>query len=105
MGALAYGVANPRSRIADLHGVMVHPDARGRGLEAEAARVPAARHLIEERGFHRVQLECYAFNERAVRLFERAGYVREGVRRRAYRRHGDWCDSVLFGVVEEDLRS
>jgi RimJ/RimL family protein N-acetyltransferase len=45
----------------------------------------------------------YAFNERALRLAERAGWVREGVRRRAYRRGDAWVDGVLFGVVAEDL--
>ena len=30
-------------------------------------------------------------------------FVREGVRRRAYRRHGDWVDGVLYGLLREDL--
>lgn len=101
-GALAYEVVSVRSRTVSLHGVMLHPDARGRGV-AEAAVRMAAGHLIGERGFHRVQLECYGFNERAIRLFERAGFVREGVKRRAYWRHGDWADGVLFSVIEDDL--
>jgi RimJ/RimL family protein N-acetyltransferase len=62
-----------------------------------------ARHLIEELGFHRVQLECYGFNAAAVRVFERAGFTYEGVRRAAYRRHGAWNDGVLLGLVAEDL--
>jgi glyoxylase-like metal-dependent hydrolase (beta-lactamase superfamily II) len=32
-----------------------------------------------------------------------AGWVREGVRRKAYDRHGEWVDGVLFGLVREDL--
>jgi RimJ/RimL family protein N-acetyltransferase len=62
-----------------------------------------ALHLIRELGYHRVQLEVYGFNERALRLFERAGFVREGARRKAYWRHDDWHDGVMFGLVEEDL--
>lgn len=34
-GALAFEVANRRSRIAHLFGVMLHPDFRGRGLDPE----------------------------------------------------------------------
>jgi RimJ/RimL family protein N-acetyltransferase len=34
---------------------------------------------------------------------ERSGFVREGVRRKAYLRHGDWVDGVMFGLVCEDL--
>ena len=50
-----------------------------------------------------MQLECYGFNERAIRHAERAGFVREGVKRKAYWRHGEWVDSVLFGLVRDDL--
>jgi len=101
-GALAFSVANRRSRIADLHAIMLHPDYRGRGLGVEATRL-FVRYLVFGLGYHRVQLEVYGFNERALGLFERAGFVREGVRRRAYDRHGDWADGVLFGLVREDL--
>lgn len=101
-GALAFELANARSRIVHLFGVMVDPAFHGRGLALEATRLVTG-HLIRDLGWHRVQLECYAYNHRAVRLFERAGYVREGVRRRAYWRHGSWQDSVILGQIEEDL--
>jgi RimJ/RimL family protein N-acetyltransferase len=101
-GALAFEVSNRRSRIAWLHAVMVDPAFRGRGLAEQAVR-SLVRHLIADLGYHRVQLEVYGFNERAVRLFERAGFVREGAKRKAYWRHGEWHDGVLFGLVEEDF--
>jgi RimJ/RimL family protein N-acetyltransferase len=101
-GALAFEVASRRSRIADLRGLMLHPDFRGRGLADAAARL-LVRHLVFDLGYHRVQLECYGFNERAIRHAERAGFVKEGVKRKAYRRHGEWVDGVLFGLVREDL--
>jgi RimJ/RimL family protein N-acetyltransferase len=101
-GALAFSVANRRSRIACLFGVMVDPEQRGRGLAERATRLLSL-HLIRELGYHRVQLEVYGFNEPAQRLFERAGFSREGTRRNAYWRHGAWTDGVLYGLVEEDL--
>jgi RimJ/RimL family protein N-acetyltransferase len=101
-GVMAFQVANRRSRIADLRGLMLHPDFRGRGIADAAARV-LVRHLIFDLDYHRVQLECYGFNERAIRHAERAGFLREGVKRKAYWRHGEWVDGVLFGLVREDL--
>ena len=101
-GAMAWERVNQRSRIASLSGVAVHPDFRGRRLADEAARA-LQRELILERGFHRLQLEIYGFNERAQRHAERSGFVREGVKRKAYR-HGDgWVDGILYAVVAEDL--
>jgi RimJ/RimL family protein N-acetyltransferase len=101
-GALAWERANERSRIAQLGGLAVHPDFRGRRLADEAARL-LQRHLIFERGYHRLQLEVYGFNERARRHAERAGFVREGVKRKAYRRGDEWVDGVLYAVIREDL--
>ena len=101
-GMMAFELANRRSRIANLGGLAVHPDFRGRHLSDDAARL-FQRHLIFDLGFHRLQLECYGFNERAIRHAERAGFVREGVKRKAYWRDGRWVDGVLFGLVREDL--
>ena len=78
------------------------PDFRGRRVGDEAARL-LQRHLIFELDYHRLELEIYGFNERAIVHAERSGFVREGVKRRAYLRHGDWVDGVLFGLTREDL--
>jgi RimJ/RimL family protein N-acetyltransferase len=101
-GTMHFERANRRSRIADLGGLAIHPDFRGRKLADEAARL-FQRHLVHELGFHRLQMEVYGFNERAMAHAERAGFTREGVRRKAYRRNDEWVDGVLFGLVEEDL--
>jgi len=101
-GAMGFELANRRSRIANLGNLAVHPDFRGRRLSDEAARL-LQRHLLFDLGFHRLQLEIYGFNDRAQRHAERAGFVREGVRRRAYWRHGEWVDGVIYGLVREDL--
>jgi RimJ/RimL family protein N-acetyltransferase len=103
-GVMGFDIANRRSRIANLGGLAVHPDFRGRRLSDDAARV-FQRHLLVELDFHRLQLEIYGFNQRAIEHAERAGFVREGVRRKAYRRHGEWTDGVLFGLVREDLEA
>jgi RimJ/RimL family protein N-acetyltransferase len=101
-GVIAFDVANRRSRIAYLHAVMLEPRFRGRGLATAATRL-LVRHLVFDLDYHRVQLEVYAFNERALRHFERAGFVQEGVRRRAYWRHGEWVDGINYGILREDL--
>jgi RimJ/RimL family protein N-acetyltransferase len=101
-GLMGFTVANARSRIANLGSLAVHPDFRGRRVADEAARL-FQRHLIFDLGYHRLQLEIYGFNERAQAHAKRAGWVKEGVRRKAYHRHGDWVDAVIYGLVREDL--
>jgi RimJ/RimL family protein N-acetyltransferase len=101
-GMMGFEVTNHRSRIAQLERLAVHPDFRGRRLSDEAARL-LQRHLVTDLGYHRLELEIYGFNERAQRHAERAGFVREGVRRNAYWRHGEWIDGVLYALIGEDL--
>jgi aminoglycoside 6'-N-acetyltransferase len=49
------------------------PSARGRALGADAGRA-VARHLLEERGWRRVTVDPYVWNEAAVRAWTRAGF-------------------------------
>jgi RimJ/RimL family protein N-acetyltransferase len=100
-GTMSFEVGNRRSRIARLGGLALHPDFRGRGVGEEAAR-ELQRYLFDELGFHRLELEIYAFNDRAIRHAERAGFVREGVKRKAYWRHDQWVDGVMYALLAED---
>jgi steroid delta-isomerase len=102
VGTMEFEAINRRSRIAHLGGLAIHPDFRGRRLADEAARW-FQRHLLLDLGYHRLQLEVYGFNERAMRHTERVGFVHEGAKRRAYWRHGAWWDGVLYGLLREDL--
>lgn len=101
-GMLGFHRVSERNRIARLERLAVHPRFRGRKLGDDAARL-FQRHLLEELGFHRLELEIYAFNERACAHAERAGFVREGRKRKAYRKGDEWVDSVMYALVKEDL--
>lgn len=78
-------------------------DARGRGLGGEATSllVGYVFDVVDEPSIHRIELEVYAFNERAIRTYERVGFVREGVRRDALR----WGDEVTDAIIMSCLRS
>jgi len=103
-GVMGFEERSATHRIAHLGGLAVHPRFRGRGVADEAARL-LQRYLLVELGYHRLELACYAFNERAIGHAERAGFVREGVKRKAYLRHGEWQDAVEFALLREDLES
>ena len=49
------------------------PGARGRGLGPDAART-VARHLRDARGWRRVTVDPYLWNEGAIRAWRRAGF-------------------------------
>ncbi len=100
-GMLGFHVVNERSRIARLERLAVHPDFRGRRVADEAARL--FQQLLLELGLHRLELEIYASNERACAHAERVGFIREGRKRKAYLKDGEWVDTVLYALIPEDL--
>jgi RimJ/RimL family protein N-acetyltransferase len=101
-GTVGFHVENERSRIARVERLAVHPRFRGRRLADDAVHL-FQRELLLELGFHRLELEIYAYNERAQAHAERAGFVREGVKRQAYLRDGEWLDAVMYALVREDI--
>jgi RimJ/RimL family protein N-acetyltransferase len=48
---------------------------------------------------HRVELEVYAFNVRARHVYEKLGFVVEGVRRDALWWDGAWHDAVTMAIL------
>ncbi|MFE1576583.1 GNAT family N-acetyltransferase [Streptomyces fradiae] len=78
--------------------ILVGPDGRDRGLGTEAIRLLLA-YGFERLGLHRIHLGVYAFNPRALHVYERVGFVREGVERQALLHEGEWIDCVRMAVL------
>ncbi len=49
----------------------------------------------------RVELEVFADNEGAIRLYQRLGFVREGVRRMSTVRNGTYVDEVMMARLHK----
>lgn len=75
---------------------------KGYGTDATQTMV---RYGFEELGSHRIELQTWAFNTRAIRAYENAGFTREGVRRAATFHGGDFHDEVLMGILEVEYRA
>lgn len=81
-------------RHTGLLGMGLLPPWRGRGLGRRL--LDAGLERAWESGLERVELEVYAGNTPAVRLYERAGFVREGRKRRARKLDGVYEDILLM---------
>jgi aminoglycoside 6'-N-acetyltransferase len=82
--------------------VFLDPARHGRGLGTDAvARL--LRHLVEDRGHHRVTIDPAAANAPAVRSYEKAGFEPVGIMRRSWRDpDGVWRDSLLMEHVRDE---
>ncbi len=76
---------------------------QGRGLGAETIRT-VCRHLLDERGHHRLTIDPAAANEAAIRCYASVGFRPVGVMRQ-YWRNGDgvWCDGLLMDLLAAEL--
>jgi len=53
-------------------------------------------------GMHRVWLHVYAYNQRAIRAYEKAGFVREGVLREDRYHNGRFFDTIVMGLLRSE---
>ncbi|WP_375389221.1 GNAT family N-acetyltransferase [uncultured Amnibacterium sp.] len=82
-------------------GIVIGPSHVGRGYGTDTVRV-IARYGFQAMGLHRIGLELVAFNTRARRAYEKAGFRVEGVRREAVFADGGFVDEVLMGLLRQD---
>jgi aminoglycoside 6'-N-acetyltransferase len=76
---------------------------QGRGIGTDAIRT-LARHLIRDRGHHRLVIDPAADNAAAIRCYENAGFRRVGVMREYWRDAGGvWRDGVLLDLLASEL--
>ncbi|MGI8721270.1 MAG: GNAT family N-acetyltransferase [Geodermatophilaceae bacterium] len=76
----------------------------GRGYGTEATRAAVA-YGFDVVGLHRISLEVFAFNRQAQRVYEKCGFVREGVAREALLWNGQRHDAVLMSILATDQRT
>jgi RimJ/RimL family protein N-acetyltransferase len=74
---------------------------RGKGYGTDAMRI-ALRYLFEELEMERASLGVFADNARAVRAYQRVGFVIEGVQREEVLRDGRRWDTLIMGVLRRE---
>lgn len=73
------------------------PDAIGRGYGTQATRLVVD--FAFSVGIHRVSLDVFDFNPRAQRVYEKCGFVVEGVMRDTLLWDGVWYDSIMMSAI------
>ena len=103
-GMIQYGEeGEPDYRHASID-IFIDPVVHGRGVGRDAVAT-LARHLIRDRGHHRLVIDPAADNGAAIRCYAAAGFRPVGVMRR-YERDADgngWHDGLLMDLLAEEL--
>jgi RimJ/RimL family protein N-acetyltransferase len=103
VGTCAFSQLDGDNGSALYHITIGEKDAWGRGFGTEATRL-MLEHAFGPLGLHRIALFVFEFNERAIRTYQRCGFVIEGRARESIFRDGRWWDELAMSVLVSDWR-
>lgn len=101
IGFISLGGFNWQARSAWVAIGVGEPEYRGKGYGSEAMNL-LSRYAFNELNLNRINLTVFEFNPRAIRAYEKCGYVREGRVREWLNRSGKRWDMIYMGLLRED---
>ena len=99
IGHIELGALDYANQTGTLCRVLVAPQLRGEGFSVPMVQ-EALRFGFEELQLRRIDLRVYSFNTAAIRCYQRAGFVQEGVLRKALKVGNEFWDTVLMAVLK-----
>jgi RimJ/RimL family protein N-acetyltransferase len=89
-------------RHADFH-ILIGPDSvKGKGVGTAATRA-MLQHGFGDLNLHRVSLTVLAGNARAIRVYEKVGFKREGLLRDAVYKNGGYQDLIAMALLSHEI--
>jgi RimJ/RimL family protein N-acetyltransferase len=92
---------NPVHGTAELQIRIGKVDERGHGHGTEAVRL-LLDFAFQDMNLQRVYLHVFATNPRALRVYEKIGFAREGLLRRAAYIDGQYVDVIVMGILKPE---
>ena len=104
IGNIGFFKIDSISRSAEV-GIMIgDKDYWNKGYGTEAMQL-ILKHGFETLNLNRIFLRVFANNPRAIRCYEKVGFVHEGRQRQAIYTDGDYFDILLMGILREEWKN
>jgi RimJ/RimL family protein N-acetyltransferase len=94
---------NSISRTAELQIRLGEIDERNKGYGTEAIRC-LLRFGFDDLNLNRIYLHVFSTNTPAIRVYEKSGFMREGLLRQAAYINGRYVDVVMMGILKEEFK-
>jgi len=91
-----------QDRNIELCRIIIGPRESGIG---QSAMKEVLRYLFEEVGANRVSLDTFSYNKRAQHIYQKLGFVKEGVLREALLFDGKYHDLYLYGLLASEWKN
>ena len=89
------------NRSAELHIMIGGKENRGRGVGTFAVKA-MIEHAFMNLNLRRIELEVLETNLAAIRLYEKTGFVREGMKRQANYKNGKYVSLIFMGLLRDE---
>jgi len=102
VGRIGLNQFRRRDRICSLYLFIGDRSQRGKGRGRDAI-IALIGYAFDRWDLHQVELWSLAWNERAIKLYESCGFVRDATLRDRSYQDGEWVDRVVMSVQREEF--
>ena len=89
------------SRSAELHIMIGNKENQSKGIGTYAVN-EMLHHAFFNLNLHRIELTVMENNEKAHRLYEKCGFLKEGTKRKSKYKNGRYYDMDIYSILKED---
>ncbi|WP_088831942.1 GNAT family N-acetyltransferase [Paenibacillus tyrfis] len=103
VGEVVLNDIDPINRSANIRIAIAGQANQGKGHGTEAMLL-MLHHAFGTLNLHRVELSVYAFNDRAIHVYEKLGFKREGVQRDCLYWNHQYHDAITMSILDHEFR-
>jgi RimJ/RimL family protein N-acetyltransferase len=92
------------NRNTDLYIYIGDGNQWGKGLGTDAVKTLVS-FVFNELNLHRISLVVFSYNKRAIRSYEKVGFVSEGIMRESLYKDGKYHDKILMSIINDKEKS
>lgn len=90
------------NQCAEFHIMIGNAENQGKGIGTFATK-EMIHHAFYNLNLHRVELTVLEDNKRAQKLYEKVGFVREGVKRQAKYKSGKFVNMLMYSLLKDEV--
>lgn len=103
LGLISLLNINYINRCGEMHIMIGNSENRGKGLGTFAVTAMID-HAFDNLNLRRIELSVLETNAAAIRLYEKTGFIREGIKRKSNYKNGEYISMILMGLLKEERK-
>ncbi len=88
---------------AAFHIMIGDENNQGSGIGTFAV-IEMLKHAFNNLNLQRIELGTIDYNERAQHIYEKVGFVKEGIKRKAIYKNGRFVDEYIYAILKNDFK-